>query len=65
MTEKVREIVFASGIRNGIVKIYGKISLDQIVDALNPSVVYKKVMILCTKGDLPHTKKIFRDLKKG
>ncbi|MHA1670656.1 MAG: GTPase [Promethearchaeota archaeon] len=64
LSEKIKEIVYESGVRNAIVKIYGNISLDQIVDALNPSVVYKKVVILGTKGDLPHTQDAFEDLKK-
>ncbi|MHA1336244.1 MAG: GTPase [Promethearchaeota archaeon] len=63
-TEKVREIVYENGIRNGIVKIYGKIKLGDIVDALTPSMVYKKAIIIATKGDLPHTGKRFEDLKK-
>lgn len=64
LSEKIKEIVNAAGLRNGIVKIYGRISLDQIVDALNPSVVYKKVLLLGTKGDLPHTQESFEDLKE-
>ena len=42
LSEKIKEIVHAGGMRNAIVKVYGKISLDQVVDAMNPSVVYKK-----------------------
>ena len=64
LSEKIKDIVYASGIRNGTVKIYGKVTLDQIVDALNPSIVYKKVLILGTKGDLPHTQESFEDLKE-
>jgi len=64
LTEKVKEIVYEGGIRNGIVKIYGKITLDHIVDALNPSVVYKKAIILATKGDLAYTEEKFEELKE-
>jgi ribosome-interacting GTPase 1 len=64
LTEQIKEIVYENGIRNGIVKIYGKISLDNLIDALTPSVVYKKVIILGTKGDLPNTQEIFEKLKK-
>lgn len=63
-TEQIKEIVNENGIRNGIVKIYGKISLDDVIDVLTPSVVYKKVMILGTKGDLSHTQEIFDKLEK-
>lgn len=64
LSEKIKEIIHAAGIRNGIVKLYGRITLDQIVDALNPSIVYKKVILLGTKGDLPHTQESFEDLKE-
>ncbi|MFX0178306.1 MAG: GTPase, partial [Candidatus Hodarchaeota archaeon] len=64
LTEKVREIIKEGGIRNAIVKIYGLIKLDHIVDALNPSVVYKKAIIIGTKGDLPNTQENFEKLKK-
>jgi len=62
-TEKVKELVNANGIRNATVKIYGDISVDQIVDALTPSMVYKKAIIIATKGDLPHTEETFDKLK--
>ena len=64
LTEKIKEIVLANGIRNGIVKIRGKISLNDVVDALTPSVVYKRAIIICTKGDLPHTSGSFESLKE-
>jgi len=62
-TEKVKELVNANGIRNAIVKIHGNITLDHIVDALTPSMVYKKAIIIATKGDLPHTENEFDKLK--
>ena len=63
LTEKITEIVHAGGIRNGTVKIFGQIELDQVVDALNPSVAYKKAIILGTKGDLSLTKNTFFELQ--
>ncbi len=65
LTERIKELVNASGMRNAIVKIYGEITLTDIVDALNPSVVYKKAIIIGTKGDLPQTEKNFEKLKKS
>ena len=62
-TEKVKELVNANGIRNAIVKIHGNITLDHIVDALTPSMVFKKAIIIATKGDLPHTENAFDKLK--
>lgn len=63
LTEGIKEIIYENGIHNGIVKIYGEITLDNVIDVLTPSVVYKKVMILGTKGDLPYTQDIFEKLK--
>jgi len=64
LTEKIKEIAHAGGIRNGIVKVFGKIDLDNVVDSLNPSVVYKKSIIFGTKGDLELTKDTFDELEK-
>jgi len=64
LSERVKEIVYEGGIRNAIVKIFGKISLNDVVDALNPSVAYKKAIIIATKGDLPYTEGKFEDLKR-
>ncbi len=63
-TERVKELVNANGIKNAIVKIYGEISFDDIIDALTPSVVYKKAIIIATKGDLPHTEGLFEKLER-
>ncbi len=64
LTEKIQEIVYENGVRNAIVKLYGKISLNQVVDALTTSIVYKKAIIIATKGDLPHTEENFNILKE-
>ena len=64
LTERIREITHAGGIRNGIVKVFGKITLEHVLDALNPSVAYKKAIILGTKGDLALTKNTFYDLEE-
>ncbi|MEJ2249587.1 MAG: TGS domain-containing protein [Candidatus Lokiarchaeota archaeon] len=64
LTDKVKEIIYENGIRNCIVKVYGPITLNDVVDALSPSVVYKKSIIIGTKGDLPHTEENFEKLKK-
>jgi len=64
LTERIREITHAGGIQNAIVKVFGKITLDHIVDTLNPSVVYKKAIILGTKGDLSLTNNTFHNLEE-
>jgi ribosome-interacting GTPase 1 len=63
-SEKIKELVQENGIKNAIVKIYGKITIDQVLDALSSSVVYKKALILATKGDLPLTERSFDKLKE-
>ncbi len=63
LTERIREITHAGGIRNAIVRVFGKITLDHIVDTLNSSVVYKKAIILGTKGDLSLTENTFHNLE--
>jgi len=65
LTERIKEVVNENGIRNGIVKIYGDITIDNVIDALNPSVVYKKSVILGTKGDLPYTQEAFDKLQRS
>jgi ribosome-interacting GTPase 1 len=65
LTERIREITHAGGIRNAIVRVFGKITLDHIVDTLNSSVVYKKAIILGTKGDLSLTENTFLNLKES
>ena len=64
LTERIKEIILENGIRNAIVKISGKITLDNVVDALTTSVVYKKAIIIATKGDLPQTNIGFEKLKR-
>ncbi len=64
LTERIKEIVHEGGLRNAIVRVYGRITLEKVVDALNPSIVYKKAIIIGTKGDLAHTQEIFENLKK-
>jgi len=65
LTERIKEVVEASGLRNAIVKIFGKITINQVVDALNPAIVYKKCILLGTKGDLPNTQKNYKYLKEN
>ena len=64
LTEKIQEIVHEYGVRNAIVKLYGKINLNQVVDALTTSIVYKKAIIIATKGDLPNTEENYNYLNE-
>ncbi len=65
MMEEMKEIIRENGIRNCVVKIYGKIKFSQLADALNPSMVYLKAIILGTKGDLPLTSESFKYLEEN
>ena len=64
LTENIKKVIFENGIRNAVVKLFGKISINDVVDALDPSVVYKKAIILGTKGDLADTEDRFENLKE-
>jgi len=64
LTENIKKVVFENGIRNAVVKLYGKVNINEVVDALDPSVVYKKSLILGTKGDLPATEDHFEKLEE-
>ena len=64
LAERIKELVRESGIQNAIVRIAGNITIDQVLDELNPSVVYKKTIILGMKGDLPQTEEKFEKLKE-
>jgi ribosome-interacting GTPase 1 len=57
-------VIYEGGVRNAMVKIYGKITLNQVVDALSPSIVYKRLILIGTKGDLPNTIDNYNYLRK-
>jgi ribosome-interacting GTPase 1 len=63
LTDKIKRVVSNAGIQNCIVKVRGPITIDDVFETLNPSVVYKKAIIIGTKGDLPGTEKRFKKLK--
>lgn len=64
LDEDIKQVVEESGIHNAVVKISGKINLEMVSDILNPSIAYKKIILLGTKGDLPNTQNQFDLLKK-
>jgi len=64
LTKRIKEVVIANGIRNAMIKIYGGLTLAQVVDALTPSVAFKKALLIGTKGDLPYTKDPFIELEQ-
>ncbi|TXT56248.1 MAG: GTPase Obg [Promethearchaeota archaeon] len=64
LSDEIKEIVADYGIQNAIVKVYGDITLIDVYETLNPSLVYKKAIIIATKGDLPQTEEKFELLKE-
>ncbi len=64
LSEKIREVLEENGLKHAIVKIFGRITIGEVVDALIPSITYKKAILIGTKGDLPHTSENFDELKK-
>jgi ribosome-interacting GTPase 1 len=64
LTENIKKVVFENGMRNAVVKLYGEVTISDVVDALDPSIVYKKAILLGTKGDLPATEDRFEKLKE-
>ncbi|MHA1820389.1 MAG: TGS domain-containing protein, partial [Promethearchaeota archaeon] len=56
MKDDIVELVNSSGLKNARIKIMGQISLQDVIDALNPSVAYKKAIIIATKGDSENSK---------
>ncbi len=65
LTEEIKEIIRETGIRNAIVKVYGRINLDQVIDVISPSMVYLDTIIFGTKGDLSHTENSFLELQQA
>ncbi|GAB4322008.1 MAG: GTP-binding protein [Promethearchaeota archaeon] len=63
-TEDVVELARANGIINAVFKIRGKVTLQAIVNALSNSAVYKRAVVVATKGDAPGTEAAFRRLKE-
>lgn len=64
LSEKIKKVISETGIQNCIVKVYGDIRLADLYETLNPSVMYKKAIIIATKGDLPKTEQNFKKLKE-
>ncbi len=58
----IQEMVKTSGFNHATVKIYQKLSIDEIEIAFNRSVKFKPAIILATKADLPHTKESYLEL---
>jgi hypothetical protein len=51
--EQIRELLHSYGIRNALVRIYGRISIDDIEDAILENVtVYKPTLVIVNKTDL-------------
>ena len=63
--EEIKEIIKSAGISNCILEFYGPVDHEDIEYALNRRVIYKKALIIATKGDLKGTKKTLEILMKN
>ncbi len=54
--EDVRRLLLSYGIQTGLVKIWGKVTLDNIEDSMFMSNIYKPTIIVANKADLPRAK---------
>ncbi len=62
---EIIDLLNKKGIYNAVVKIWGPISLDQIVESIDASIVYKSAIIVATKGDMPGSAQNYEILKKN
>lgn len=60
--EELREILKSAGVTNCILEFYGPVDQEDIEYALNRKIVYKKALIIATKGDVKGTKKSLNEL---
>ncbi|MGQ9720217.1 MAG: GTPase [Candidatus Jordarchaeum sp.] len=60
--EEIKNFLNKKNIVNAVVRIWNKISLDDVELALDTSVVYKDALIVATKGDLPGSSENYKKL---
>lgn len=56
----IQEMAEANGISHATIKIYDKLSIEEIEMVFNRASRFKPAIILATKGDLPHTEEKFK-----
>ncbi len=61
---ELEEIIKSSGVTNCIIDIYGPVDEEDIYNVLNRRIVFKKAMIVGTKGDARGTKRAVEKLMK-
>ena len=62
--EEIVEILSSNGLKNAIVRIRGKITAEDVEDALNPRLSYRKAVVIATKGDHENSRANFERLKE-
>jgi len=63
--EDIKDILRENGLINAVVNIYGKISLQQIAEVLDESIVYRPAFIIANKGDLEGSSYNFNKLTEN
>lgn len=59
----VEDLLKGYRIRDAIVKVYGKATLDDVEDAIFESTVYRPAVIVANKSDAPEARKNLRELE--
>ncbi|MGQ4833416.1 MAG: TGS domain-containing protein [Candidatus Asgardarchaeia archaeon] len=62
--QDIKDFLREMGVKNAVVRIFGPVTLREIVDSMDESIVYKKALVVATKGDLPGTAKEYQKLLK-
>ncbi|QEE15515.1 TGS domain-containing protein [Promethearchaeum syntrophicum] len=62
LSDFIKDMVKAWGTINASVKIYEKVSIEEIEIAFSRNASFKKACIIATKADLPNTKEIYKKL---
>ncbi|MHA1589373.1 MAG: TGS domain-containing protein [Candidatus Njordarchaeales archaeon] len=61
--EELKEFLTSMGIQNCILEIHGPVDEEDILNALDRRTVFKKAIVIATKGDLPGSYGAYAELK--
>lgn len=61
--ETITDLLRTSGYTNAIIRFYGEVKVNQLLDSLDRSVTYLSAVIFATKGDLEGSKRNYKKLK--
>jgi ribosome-interacting GTPase 1 len=64
LNDQIMELCHEAGNSNAKIIVRGQITLQEALDAFNPSISYKRAIIIATKGDSPNSKQNFQILNQ-